>query len=72
MAEYRIEYSIQRAADDSEEFVEIGFGSSGSCDDLDAAVFAIESYVGNGQWETSGDMPDPDAVMAEIRGGEGS
>jgi hypothetical protein len=56
---YRIEYSIQRADSWDDEFVEIGFGSSGSARDLNTCAYAIESDVTNGQWETSGDMPDP-------------
>jgi hypothetical protein len=64
-SEYRIEYSIQQADDDG-DFVEIGFGSSGSASDLEDAVYAIESYVGNWYWETSEGMPDPRDVRADI------
>ena len=65
--EYRIEYSIQRATDDDpENFIEIGFGSSGTHHDLDAATYAIESSVPRGEWETEGDMPDPSDVVADI------
>ena len=43
MREYRIEYSIQRRDDDADdEFVEIGFGSSGFWGDLDACAHMVE------------------------------
>lgn len=64
--EYRIEYSIQRRLPDEDDFTEIGFGSSGAHDDLDGCTYAIDSEVSNGQWETEGDHPDPDDVMADI------
>ncbi len=59
MSEYRIEFSIQRRADGAEDFVEIGFGSSGAWSDVDQAAFDVESIVQNREWETSGDMPEP-------------
>jgi hypothetical protein len=62
MASYRIEFSVQRCDDDSEEYTEIGFGSSGTWDDVDAAEHAMGSVVQNRQWETSGDMPEPESV----------
>lgn len=65
--EYRIEYAIQRRLPGQDDFTEIGFGSSSGAPDLDAALYAIESDVGNGIWETEGDMPDPDDVMDDIR-----
>lgn len=67
MAEYRIEYAIQRCESFGEEFVEIGFGSSGACSDLAGATYAIESQVANGVWETEGGQPDPDEVMRAIQ-----
>lgn len=66
MAEYRIEFSIQRADGESDEFTEIGFGSSGAWDDLDAACHSIASMVPRGEWETNPGMPSPESVMAEI------
>lgn len=70
MSAYRIEYSIQRTSDeDEEDFVEIGFGSSSSHGNLADALYAIESDVSNGLWETSGDMPDPDDVRGEMSEG---
>lgn len=65
--EYRIEFSIQRCLPGEDDFTEIGFGSSGSWDDLDACTHSIDSGVTNGEWETTGDMPDPDDVMAAIK-----
>lgn len=67
MAEYRIEYSIQRRTDDDDDFVEIGFGSSGAHDDMDAAAYALESMVTRGEWETEPGMPDPDDIMRDIQ-----
>lgn len=72
-SEYRIEFSIQRRQDDEDDFTEIGFGSSGSWSDLAACTHSIDSGVTNGEWETDGDMPDPDDVLAAIakaRGGD--
>ena len=66
MTEYRIEYTIQRMLPDEDDFTEIGFGSSGACRALEDAVYSVESYVGNGQWETEPDHPDPSDVMAEL------
>lgn len=68
MAEYRIEYTIQRTTGDPDdcEFEDIGFGSSGSSSDVEAALYAIQSDIQNGLWETEGDMPDPDEVLADI------
>lgn len=59
-AEYRIEYSIQQSTDDSEQdFQEIGFGSSATWDDIDAALYAMSSDIQNRLWETTPGMPDP-------------
>lgn len=66
MTEYRIEYQIQRRSEGDDDFAEIGFGSSGGCDSTDAAAFAVESYVVNGQWETEAGQPDPEDVLSEI------
>ena len=59
MSEYRIEFSIQRREDGADDFEEIGFGSSGTWDDPDAAVHAVQSAVQNREWETSADTPEP-------------
>jgi hypothetical protein len=60
VAEFRIEYTIQRADTEGGEFRDIGFGSSGSWNGIDAALYAVDSDVQNRSWETEGDMPDPD------------
>lgn len=66
MAEYRIEYVIQRRADGDDDFAEIGFGSSGAWRDLDQCTHMLDSAVTNGEWESEGDMPSPVDVMREI------
>lgn len=63
---YRIEFSIQRAEDDGDEFVEIGFGSSGSWGSLNACTHMIDSAVCNGEWETTPEMPRPEDVMRAV------
>jgi hypothetical protein len=52
MAEYRIEFSIQRRDEGAEDFEEIGFGSSGAWSDVDQAVYEVQSAVQNREWET--------------------
>lgn len=51
--EYRIEYSIQRCRESDDDFVEIGFGSSGAWSDLDQCAHILSSAVQNGKWETA-------------------
>ncbi len=58
---YRIEYTIQREDADG-DFVEIGFGSSGTWGDVNSALHALGSYIENREWETEGDQPDPEEV----------
>ena len=65
--QYRIEFSIQRAPDEGEEFVEVGFGSSGTWSDLGAATYSLSSAVQNGEWETEPGMPTPEAIQTEIK-----
>ena len=66
MAEYRIEFSIQRRTEGEDDFTEIGFGSSGTWGDPDMCAHMIESGVTHREWETSPGMPDPaEAVKAE-------
>ncbi len=64
MPEYRIDFTIQRRAAGDEDFTDIGFGSSGGCGDVNAAAYEVESIIQNRQWETSGDMPEPEEVDA--------
>lgn len=66
-AEYRVEFQIQRRLPGDDDFTEIGFGSSGAWGDLDACTHGITSGITHGEWETEGDHPDPDDVMADIR-----
>lgn len=63
-AEYRIEYRITRciAPNLDEEFIEIGFGSSGTWDDIDSALHAIDSDIQCRQWETEPGQPDPEEI----------
>jgi hypothetical protein len=62
MADYRIEFSIQRCDDESGDFTEIGFGSSGSWSDVDQAAHIVESMIVTREWETGPGMPDPSEV----------
>ena len=71
VAEYRIEFSIQRLRDGDDDFTEIGFGSSGAWSDLDACTHMIDSAVTHGEWETTKGMPKPETVMEGIRDGRG-
>ena len=66
MSGYEIEYTLRRYAGGSEEPEEIGFGASGRCADIDAALYAIQSDIQNDQWETEPGMPDPDEIRAEM------
>lgn len=65
MSEFRIEYSIQRAKSEDDDFQEVGFGTSGSWDDIDSALHAIESNIQRREWETTGSMPDPESVEGD-------
>lgn len=55
MAEFEIVYTIKR---DGEE---IGFGAAWS-DQLDAALYEVESTIQNRLWETTAGMPDASEV----------
>lgn len=56
---YRIDYTIMGRGPDDEDFKEIGFGSSGDWEGVDAAAYAMQSDIDNRQWETRPDHPDP-------------
>lgn len=58
---YRIEYSIQRG-EDGGDYEEIGFGTSFSHHDIPSALYDVDSFIQNGQWETTEGMPDPKEV----------
>lgn len=63
-AEFRIEYTIQRAVDDG-EFKDVGFGSSSTWDTVAEALYAVESDIQNQNWETAKGMPKPSELEAE-------
>ena len=72
MTEFRIEYTIQRMDEGDEDFVDIGFGSSGGWSTINAASYAVESDIQNRSWETEPHMPDPEDAEGEpIQGSEG-
>lgn len=66
MADYRIEFSLQRREEGDGDYTEIGFGSSGSCASPADAAYAVESNVQNRMWETSPGMPEPEEVCREV------
>ena len=65
MTDYRIEFTIQRREPGDDDFTDIGFGSSGTWDDVETALYSVQSTIQNRVWETSPGMPDPDSVDAE-------
>lgn len=65
--EYRIEFTIQRCAPGEDDFVEIGFGSSGASESTEQCVHMLGSAIQNGEWETEAGMPEPGAVIEEQR-----
>ncbi len=60
--EYRIEYQIQRREPGADDFEEIGFGSSGTWGSVDQAAHIAHSQIQTREWETEGNMPDPDSI----------
>jgi hypothetical protein len=64
MAEYRIEYQIQRRQEDEDDFTEIGFGSSGGWGSLETCTHMLGSAIANGEWETEPGQPSPEQVLA--------
>ena len=65
-AEFRIEYTIQRRDEGDEDFIDIGFGSSGGWSTINAASYAAESDIQNRSWETEPHMPDPEDAEGEL------
>ncbi|MFI2663235.1 hypothetical protein [Micromonospora carbonacea] len=63
-AEYRINYTIERRLPEEADFTEIGFGSSGTWSDVDAALYSAQSDIENRQWETEPGQPDPNEAVA--------
>lgn len=49
----RITFSIQRQRPQDDDFVEVGFGSSGCWDDVDSALHDLESIIQRREWETT-------------------
>jgi hypothetical protein len=66
--DYRIEFQIQRREPGDEDFVEIGFGSTGAWGSIRQASHILGSMVDNNEWETEAGQPDPDSV--NVSGGE--
>lgn len=60
--EYRIEFSVQWRRVEDDDFVEVGFGSSGSWDDLGACAHMVNTIVQGREWETTATMPAPGDV----------
>lgn len=63
--EYRITYAIETAIANTDEWEEIGFGSSCAWSDVDAAAYDVESQIQSRAWETEGVMPDPRSIDRE-------
>lgn len=61
--EYRVEFTVQRRASHAEDFVDVGFGSSGAWDDVGQCAHIVASAVQTGEWETEPGMPDPDEIV---------
>jgi hypothetical protein len=57
--EYRIEYQIQRRTESDDDFVEVGFGSSGAWSSVMQAVHMAESAIEHAEWVTLPGMPEP-------------
>ena len=60
--DYRIIYTITRAPIDSDDWEEIGFGSSCSWGSVNAAAFDVDSQVQSRDWQTDPGMPEPSDV----------
>jgi hypothetical protein len=60
--EYRVEFSITRRLPGEDDFTEIGFGSSGAWSSIKQADHMASSAIECREWETTGDMPDPNEV----------
>ena len=62
MNEYRIEFVIQASTNEDSDWTDVGFGSSGSWDDIDSALYAVQAQIQRREWETSADMPEPEEL----------
>jgi hypothetical protein len=65
--EYRIDFTITRRQPGEDDFSEIGFGSSSPDTDIDGALYAAQSIIQNGQWETWPDQPTADEIVREMK-----
>lgn len=65
--EFRIEYTIERNQGD-EDWVEVGFGSSGAWLSIGEAEYSMSSSIQNRQWERENDMPKQSEL--EVTSGE--
>lgn len=65
LTEYRIEYTITRRRPGNDDFTEIGFGSTHADDDIEVALYEVQSDVQNFQWETAPGHPYPDEIRAD-------
>jgi len=61
VSDYRITYSIERLGTDG-DYEEIGFGSSFSHATVNAALYDVDSFIQNLQWETTEGIPEPEEV----------
>lgn len=63
MSEYRIDFTVTRRREGHDlDFEEIGFGSSGAWDDVDACAHMLTSAIQNREWEVMPGMPQPEEV----------
>lgn len=67
MTEYRITFTIERAEDGSDDWQEVGFGSSSAWESIDAAEYDMGSIIQSREWETEPGMPDPDDLESGDR-----
>jgi hypothetical protein len=69
MADYRIEFTIQRRTegtdDGDDDFTEIGFGASSGWGTVKAALYEVESMVDNYEWENEPGQPDPGEIRRD-------
>jgi hypothetical protein len=60
--EFRIEFAITRRREGEADFIEVGFGSSGTWSDVGQAAHILLSMVQNQEWETTEGMPEPETL----------
>lgn len=62
LTEYEIDYTIKRKRPGDDDFVEIGFSSSGQWGELDWAAQTVVDNIRARSWATDSGMPDPATV----------